>query len=100
MLFRSNVVVLYAYYTEYAPTLHDINMAKNTDGQKAVLFRDGQAFEGTWKSNGADEPMQFFDANGNTLAFKPGNTWVAIMGVNSALTQPKPDDWEYQFYLP
>lgn len=96
----SNVVVIYAYYTEYAPSMHDITLADNTQGAKAYLFRDGQAYEGVWKSAGADKPMQFFTADGQPLPFKPGNSWIAIMGSASTLDQPEAGRWNYQFNLP
>jgi hypothetical protein len=96
----SNVVVVYAYTTEYHPAVHDTELAKNYSGQLAVLYRDGQAYEGTWKSVGTDRPMQFFAKDGQPLAFKPGNTWVVITGVNSGLVEDEPGKWHLTFYLP
>jgi hypothetical protein len=94
-----NVVVVFATYNQLAPTLHEVNMNKNA-GQKAILFRDGQAIEGTWKSNGTDKPMSFFTADGKSpLALKPGNSWMAIMGVNSNVTDTS-GKWEVDFNLP
>jgi len=95
----SNVVVLTAFYTEFAATLHDINLAANAQGGKATLFRDGKAIEATWKSQGAAKPLAFFGADGKPLPFKPGNTWIAIMGVNSQIVETA-GKWEVQFYLP
>ena len=95
----SNVVVLSAFYTEFASTLHDVNLAANAQGGKATLFRDGKAIEATWKSQGADKPMAFFGTDGKPLPFKPGNTWIAIMGVNSQVAETS-GKWEVQFYLP
>ncbi|MEN6409263.1 MAG: DUF3048 domain-containing protein [Anaerolineaceae bacterium] len=96
----SNVVVIYANYIEYAASMHDITLADNTQGAKAYLFRDGQAYEGIWKSAGADKPMQFFNADGSLMALKPGNSWIAILGSSTTLTQPETDRWNFQFNLP
>jgi len=96
----ANVVILFAYYTEYAPTLHDITVYFNKKGQRAVLFRDGRAVEGIWKTNSSDNPLQFYTDNGVALPFKPGNTWIVITGINTKLTQPVLGQWEMQFSLP
>lgn len=96
----SNVVVLFAAYTEFAPTLHDITLSANTGGQRAVIFRDGQSYEVSWKSIGADKPIQFVNADGTPFEFKHGNTWIAIVGVNSVLSEDDPGTWTAQFYLP
>jgi hypothetical protein len=95
----SNVVVLYAAYIEFAPTLHDIALTSNTIGQRAVIFRDGKAYEAMWKSAGVDKPLQFSNPDGSAFEFKHGNTWMAIVGVNSALTEES-GKWTAQFYLP
>jgi hypothetical protein len=96
----NNVVVLYAYYIQYAPSEHDITMQDQTAGRKAILFRDGAAYEGVWKSAGAGKPIQFFDAKGQPLAFKPGNSWFVITGVYSSFIQTGPGKWEMKFFLP
>jgi hypothetical protein len=96
----SNVIVLFATYQEFAPTLHDVILRGNTTGMRAVLFRDGQAIEGTWKAVGFDKPIQFFSTDGEPLPLKPGSTWIAIMGSNSNLKQTEPGKWNAQYYLP
>jgi hypothetical protein len=97
----ANVVLLFAYYSEYAPTLHDVTFYLNQKGQRAVLFRDGKAIEGIWKTKATDNPPQFYTDNGvDPLAFKPGNTWIVITGVNTKLNQPVLGQWEMQFALP
>lgn len=96
----ANVVVMFAAYTEYAPTLHEISLWYNWNGSRAVLYRDGKAIEGVWKHVSTDRPPQFFTPAGQPLAFKPGNTWVVITGTNSKLEQVKTGQWEMHFYLP
>jgi len=97
----SNVLIVFAYYTEYAPTLHDITFYLNQKLQRAVLFRDGKAIEGKWKTNASDNPPQFYTENGvSPLPFKPGNTWMVITGINTKLTQSVLGQWEMQFSLP
>jgi hypothetical protein len=96
----SNVVILFAPYTEHAPTLHEIGMWNNWEGHRAVLFRDGKVVEGIWKSGSTDRPPQFFSPDGDPLPFKPGNTWIVITGIYSTLDEKTPGQWEMRFFLP
>ena len=96
----ANVVILFAKYTQYAPTLHDINMWNNPNGQRAVLYRDGIAVDGIWKSNGKFSPIQFFTSDGKPMPFKSGNSWMVITGQSSDLKQPVLGQWAMQLHLP
>jgi hypothetical protein len=95
-----NVVILFAQHDMYAPTYFDIQLKKNTVGARAVLLRNGKAFDGVWKSTGNDRPLQFFSMEGDYLPFKPGNTWLVIVGSRSILTTPPDDLWELTNELP
>jgi len=95
----NNVVILFAFYNELAPTLHQVNLNNNPNGARAILFRDGQAFEGIWKSVGTDKPIQLFTKDGQPLPFKPGNSWMVIMGTNTTVNTSGPA-WTFHFYLP
>lgn len=94
----SNVIVLFAYHTEFAETLIDVNIW-NSVGQRAVVFRDGQAYDLTWTTPQTDQPIKFVDANGDTFPLKPGNTWVVILGSYSGVTEDE-GSWEFNFYMP
>ena len=95
----SNVVVLFAFHNEVASTIFDVTLAGNTTGERALLFRDGQVYDGTWKSNGADKPISFYTKDGKPMALKPGNTWMAIMGKQSGVKEAA-GKWEVNFNLP
>jgi hypothetical protein len=95
----SNVVVLFAYHDELAPTMHDINIWDNPTGTRAVVFRDGQAYDVTWTTPNKNQPIRFFDQNGEAFPLKPGNTWMVIMGLNSDVSQDE-GNWTFTFYLP
>jgi hypothetical protein len=94
----SNVVVLYVNHTELAPTLHEIDLW-NAVGQKAVYFRDGEVYQGTWQTPSKNQPIQFLDQNGSTYQLKPGNTWVVIMGTNTIQTEDS-GSWTFDFRMP
>jgi hypothetical protein len=96
----SNVIILFAHYNEYNPTLHNIELQSNRNGMRAILFRDGKAFIGYWISPALESPMQFYFLDGTPLALKPGNSWMVITGSDSELTTPEPGKWFFQFQLP
>ena len=95
----SNVVVLFAYHTEYATSMYDQTIWGNTSGQRAVIFRDGNAYDGTWVVPNNTQPIQLRDQNGETFALKPGNTWYVVLGLNSGVMEDA-GNWTFNFYIP
>ena len=95
----SNVIVIFARYEEFTPVMHDIDIWNNEGGERALIFRDGQAYDVTWATPDNDQPMRFYDEDGEVFPLKPGNTWVAIFGVNSAVTEEM-GQWTFEFRLP
>ncbi len=75
-----NVVV------EYMPTSYGttrtgeqtVLMATPGSG-KAVVFRDGEAIEGTWSKSQHGDRTQLLDANGKDIPLNKGNTWFSIV---------------------
>ena len=96
----SNIIVLFAYYNELAPSAHEIDMWGNNSGLPAYLFRDGGMSVGEWASVNDSDPLQFFNMDGSSMALKPGNTWIAIMGLDSSFNEVEPGKWETFFFLP
>ena len=95
----SNVAVLFVEHDEIAPTWHDMAMWDNFDGQRAVVFRDGNAYDLTWQTPERNQPIQFLDQDGEVFRLKPGNTWVVIMGLNSGMTTIDAT-WTFNFSMP
>lgn len=96
----ANIILLFAKYDEINPSKHDVELFDNSSGQRAVFFRDGQMFNGKWKTVDRTHPIQFTDASGNPFPLKPGNTWIAILGQNSTLTREQAGQWQAFFMLP
>ncbi len=96
----SNIILIFAEYTELAPSAHMIDIWGNDKGQQAYLFRDGLLTQGTWKSKNDTDPMQFFDKDGQPYPLKPGNTWIVIAGLSSSIEETQPGYWEMFFFLP
>jgi len=95
-----NVIVIYAEYLEYAPSLHDIVIQDSQGYQPALLFRDGRVNYATWRVPEGERPIVFESPDGQPLPLKPGKTWVVIMGQSSRTTQPAGGDWTIYFDLP
>jgi len=96
----SNVIIIFATYIEYNETLHDILIWNNTQGQRAVRFRDAMMIEGTWKVPDHNHPIQFYNNYGLPVALQPGNTWIVIAGNSSTLEETANGTWEMHFNLP
>ncbi|MCD6319331.1 MAG: DUF3048 C-terminal domain-containing protein, partial [Candidatus Desulfofervidaceae bacterium] len=96
----SNVLVIFAQYSELAPSAHEIEIWGNNNGLPAYLFRNGGVVQGQWASVNDTDPMQFFNSDGSPMALKPGNTWIAIMGLSSTFREVQPGQWESFFFLP
>jgi hypothetical protein len=95
-----NVAILFTKHDMYADTYFDLQLASNTNGARLVLLRDGKAFDGVWKSAGDSQPLQFFTPEGEFLAFKPGKTWMILVGSKSTLTTPANAMWVLDNMLP
>lgn len=46
---------------------------------RAFFLRDGQYFEGEWRRATREEPLTFYDMDGNVLPFHPGNTFFNLV---------------------
>ena len=45
---------------------------------KAVILRDGFSYDATWSRESSESGTSFTDEAGNPIAFKPGQTWIAL----------------------
>ena len=96
----SNIIVIFAKYNELAPSAHEIEIWGNDNGLPAYLFRDGGMVMGEWASPNDSDPIQFSLSDGTPMPLKPGNTWIAIMGLSSSFREMQPGQWETFFFLP
>ena len=55
------------------------------DGE-ATIFRDGRAVSGTWRRTKPDAMIEFFDAQGQPILLKPGQTWIQIIPTGMPFT--------------
>ena len=46
---------------------------------RAIIFRDGLAYEGTWRNDRSGELPRFFAADGSEIPLKAGQSWISIV---------------------
>jgi len=81
-LAASTFVVQFA--TVQPSRFHDINgantpLTKTVGTGKALIFRDGKMYSGSWSRAKATDPTTYRMA-GKTAVFAPGTIWVALIG--------------------
>lgn len=95
----SNIIVIFAEIESLSDTdtLHEIHIAGKLGN--ALIFRDGQMYEVTFKSE-YETPIQFFDKDGKPFELQPGNTWIHITGLNSAIKDEGSGVWRVVLGVP
>lgn len=53
----------------------------------ALIFRDGQMFQGYWTRAGRDHMLTFTNGEGKPLPLKPGNTWFQLVPLDTAVSE-------------
>jgi hypothetical protein len=99
----ANVVIIFtphelAFGSVYGRS--EIIDIKLSGSGKAVIFRDGQAYEVNWNRPIRDAPLFLTDKEGNMFPFKQGNTWFQVIGLNSRVEQREDDSWRFENRLP
>ena len=46
---------------------------------RVILLRDGQYFDGEWRRENREDPLYFYDEDGNPLTFRPGRTFFNLV---------------------
>lgn len=78
-----NVIVQYVPHVTtdiVEDSLGSLSISLNLFGSgRAIVFRDGQAFEGTWRSESGGDIPRFFRSDGSEISLKPGRSWISIV---------------------
>ncbi len=82
-----NVVVMWARHipqgkSKWGDQMYDIELGGSG---RAVVFRDGQQFPGTWTAN-RNTPPSFRDADGKPVQLERGNTWIQVVMPSTNIT--------------
>jgi hypothetical protein len=96
----SNILIMFATYTQYSPSLHDIELNVSANTRSAILFRDGKVIYGSWEGPYQDYPLIFRSKQGELLPLKPGNSWIVIAGNHTTTERVNVGEWDFIFGLP
>ncbi len=53
---------------------------------RAIVFRDGKAFEAVWRSDSRGDLPRFYAADGSELALKPGRLWISVVPIDYSVS--------------
>ena len=78
-----NVIVQYVFH-------EPVNIVEDSIGSlslhislfgtgRAIVFRDGLAYEGFWRNDSSGEMPRFFTADGAEIQLKAGQSWISIV---------------------
>jgi hypothetical protein len=96
----SNLVVIFARIDTLngaTDTMHKTTFANK--GGRAIICRDGQLYDVFYKTTW-NEPISFYDANGNPFSLQPGNSWFHMVGLNSNVAEQPAGTWMIKIGLP
>lgn len=84
-----NVIVFYAEHRR-TDIVEDVRGATAIDivmsgSGRALVIRDGVAVEARWVEGSPGEPIQYYDADGNIIPLRPGNTWIQLVPTDYAV---------------
>lgn len=92
-----NVLILFANYIEYSPTMYDVDFREGDPNQQALLLRDGKLIYGTWLASDTMSALEFNTLDGTPLALKPGRSWITFASVKTSTEQVSNGIWELNF---
>ncbi len=97
----ANAVILFVPFNRFVGKTTTAEMWDlNLSGEgKAVFFRDGNVFEGTWKRVSASQPLQLLGPSGSLFPLQPGSTWIGVIGKNSGMTRDT-NQWQFRMAWP
>jgi hypothetical protein len=84
----ANVLMIYAYHVEDASICEQISngqcVALTIEIQvwgsgPAIILRDGQRYEATWRRENRSDMFTFYDQGGNPFPLQIGNSWFQIV---------------------
>jgi hypothetical protein len=96
-IIADNIVILFVPYRFFSrnPEMMETNLVGKG---KAIVFRDGKAFEVTWDRSKIEDIIAIKYEDGSPFPLKPGKTWFDILGETSQVNQAP--EWRFQFTTP
>jgi hypothetical protein len=89
-----NVVVMFVPHVAQNSAVTIINLQMQSSRGRAVIFRNGQAYEAEWSTQfpayvtDRDQPIPVhFEVGGEPFALAPGQTWINLLNQGDTITQ-------------
>lgn len=106
-IYFENLAVLFVEHEVIRPLIIDPYLQQGQQG-KGFLFRDGQRFNIKWntlsgdyeKQTGQRRPIALTDEAGNSIALRPGKTWVVVATPFTDYFQQGEHIWKFRVYAP
>jgi hypothetical protein len=93
---RDRRVARHEYYQQ-PPVVIEISLSgKGT----AYAFRDGKMYEVVWNRPTVDSVLFLTFPDGTKYNFKPGTTWIQIVGEFTLAKEVDEGVWRYDFRIP
>ena len=84
-----NVIVQYVPHETtdiVEDSLGSLSIRLNLFGSgRALIFRNGLGYEGTWQSNSGGDMPRFFDGEGQEIPLKAGKSWISVVPLTYAI---------------
>lgn len=65
----------------------------------AFIARDGKMYKTTWSRPNRDGVLTLLNAEGTPFAFKPGQTWVEVIGASSGVDSETTATWRFNHLM-
>jgi hypothetical protein len=95
-----NVIVVVARHEYYQQPPNEIIEILLSGTGTAYAFRDGMMFETIWNRPTVDSVLFLTYSDGSEYYFKPGTTWIQIVGEFTEVTEEEEGVWRYKFRIP
>lgn len=79
-----NIVMQYTVQT-YANDGYGHILYDTVGEGEALIFRDGEVINGTWKKTSVSSRTVYYDGEGNEVEFNRGRTWVHVIPTGSSV---------------
>jgi hypothetical protein len=99
-LTASTVVVVLARHEFYQQPPAEIIEIQLSGTGTAYAFRDGQLFQVEWSRPTTNSVLSLTYTDGTPFPFKPGQTWIQVVGVSTPATDQGNGAWRFNFVMP
>lgn len=93
------VVILVRHEFFQQPPAEIIDILLSGTGT-AYAYRDGQMYTVQWNRPVINSVLYLTNPDGTAFPFKPGSTWIQVVGVSTEATDEGSGAWRFNFYMP